>query len=247
MRTERHPIFTLIELLVVIAIIAILAALLLPTLGQARNRAKAVNCLSNVKQLTNANLAYTMDYNDYLPPVGGNNNWIYKNSPAWNWFSSAALAFPGNILTYAGIKTEWNINYISLNKISLFSCPAAKVSAMTYGVNVYITGMSGWENGWDGIQEPQGIVYKVNRIRRASETVLIGDSEAGCPWINGSWDWNIMELRYRHGNNTNTGYVDGHAATKNVNDIWMKWIAGSITMTDWRAVNRKYWNPARQN
>ena len=246
MRKWRFTRFTLIELLVVIAIIAILAALLLPALGQARNRAKSINCLSNIKQLTSANISYTMDNNDFLPPVGGNNNWIYKNSPTWDWFASAFLAFPGNILTYAGVKVN-GINYINMNKVSLLACPAAKVQAMTCGVNVYITGMSGWSNGWDGVQEPQGMVYKVIKIRRGSETVLTGDSEAGCTWLNGSWDWDISELRYRHGSNTNTGYVDGHASTKNVNEVWMKWIAGGITMMDWRAINRKYWNPARQN
>ena len=246
MGKTRKNSFTLIELLVVIAIIAILAALLLPALGSARNRAKAINCLSNVKQLTSANIAYSMDFNDFLPPVGGN-NWIYKNAPAWNWFGSAHLAFPANIMTYAGVKVNGDINYTNLNKVSLFSCPSAKAQAMTYGVNVYISGMSGWDNGWDGGQEPQGILYKITKLRRPSETELTGDSEAGCPWLNGSWDWDITEVRYRHTDTTSTGYVDGHASAKSVNEIWMKWMAGGITMVDWRISNRKYWNPARQN
>src|ERR1039457_5737120 len=67
---EKHRIraFTLVELLVVIGIIAILAALLLPVLGKAKERSQTAGCLNNMKQLQLCYQMYVDDNNDYLPP-----------------------------------------------------------------------------------------------------------------------------------------------------------------------------------
>ena len=65
---QRSSRFTLIELLVVIFIIAILAGILLPALGRSREQAKLTNCVSNLKQLTMANLLYAGDNSEFLVP-----------------------------------------------------------------------------------------------------------------------------------------------------------------------------------
>jgi prepilin-type N-terminal cleavage/methylation domain-containing protein len=71
----RRSGFTLIELLVVIAIIAILAAILFPVFARARESARKTQCLSNMKQLGNAIMMYTNDYDEYFPEMASGGCW----------------------------------------------------------------------------------------------------------------------------------------------------------------------------
>ena len=68
--------FTLIELLVVIAIIAILAAILFPVFARAREKARAISCLSNMKEVTLASLMYSQDYDELIIPEWLNEGWV---------------------------------------------------------------------------------------------------------------------------------------------------------------------------
>src|ERR1700753_1400447 len=72
--------FTLIELLVVIAIIAILAAILFPVFAQAREKARAISCLSNGKQLALSFMQYSQDFDEKFP---NGINWYFPGGNGW--------------------------------------------------------------------------------------------------------------------------------------------------------------------
>jgi prepilin-type N-terminal cleavage/methylation domain-containing protein/prepilin-type processing-associated H-X9-DG protein len=112
--------FTLLELLVVIAIIAILAALLLPVLSKAKQKAKGLQCLSNLKQLSLAWMLYPGDYEDRLVT-----NTVDYNTNSWaaGWLDLADPADTDNTNT-ATIMSPEGLLWPYSKSLAIYVCPA---------------------------------------------------------------------------------------------------------------------------
>ena len=194
---KRVTVFTLIELLVVIAIIAILAGILLPAMTMARDKAKSIGCISNLKQLGLSYQTYGNDNNEYLLP--------YRNcavDSGVNWVSNLLQNMGGSLNNVA---TDY--------KAGAFFCPASQISKGTqkpyYRVsNIYVTyGLNVILSGTLGTRPP-----KYRKLYAPTRTSPIMDA-----WnIDRDYIGDVSKTTYmapRHAKKFNALLADGHAET----------------------------------
>jgi prepilin-type N-terminal cleavage/methylation domain-containing protein/prepilin-type processing-associated H-X9-DG protein len=168
--TVRTHAFTLIELLVVISIIALLIGILLPALGAARNSARNMQCLSNMRQIGIGFHVYANDHKQYLPPSYDNSSFS-PNTSDWTTQISSYISNDGS---------RTNEEYVNTTtgeiegQSPVFTCPSAAIQAGSrhYGANkltmpVYFNGAI--------LNPPLSKLYNMDKQRRPTEVFWVGD------------------------------------------------------------------------
>jgi len=195
---SRGRAFTLIELLVVIAIIAILMAILMPTLSRAREQGKRTGCMNNLKQMAMAWILYADDYEDKIvsADTGRDDAWV-------RWLGRGVSEEEQR----GGIRRGMLYRYCP--EVKLYRCPTGiRGETVTYAITDAM-------NGYTGIPGTTNLmVYRRMQIKRPGERIVFLDEGRLSPnswtlWYDQERWWD--QITARHGDGTNFGFADGHS------------------------------------
>ncbi len=220
--------FTLIELLVVIAIIAILASMLLPALSKARDRARATQCVGNLRQIGAGLIMYTTDHNDYLMPIyAGQVLPTRPSGDTMSWMYALALH-----MRMADRLRWFEGNYGAGMPFGIFRCPANAYQLRLGYMDATEESNSYAANGHIATDSPyygQGRPFpsKASSWSAPSKLFLVTEGYWYCidqPKATAGDDATIpagicptgaRQTRYPHAQQANVVYGDGHVATLN--------------------------------